>query len=135
MSGLGFDPHHIDAALTLPTRYEFTAEGVSGALAALGTTPHQIAKTLLDAGIVGDRGCENSCVLAEWAYLTFPGCAAEVQVDGPAGEEEAWLRLTSPGRETLEVPTPDAVATLASEFDHGRHPKLERPRIHDEVTL
>lgn len=130
----GFDPHHIDAALTLPPRYEFTAEGVSGALAALGTTPNQVAKTLLDAGIVGDRGCENSCVIAEWAYLTFPDCRIEVQVDGNPGEEEAWLLLTGPDRDSLDVQAPHPVAVVASEFDLGRHPQLERPRIHDEVT-
>lgn len=130
----GFPPHIVDAALTLPARYEFTAAGVSNALAALGTTPDEVAQALFDAGILGDRGCETSCVLAEWAYLHFPDCTIEVQVWGDPGAEEAWLLFTSPDRDSLDVQAPPAVAAVASEFDLGRRPKLERPRNAAEVT-
>lgn len=122
----GFDPHHIAAALTLPPRYEFTEEGVSNALAALGTTPNQIADRLLAGGHRGKRGCEAACPLADYLAQIWPFPDFGVSVLSEPPEDVLYVELLRFADNTLvEVDLPAAAAAFIRQFDAGHFGDLE----------
>lgn len=120
----GYDPHHIAAALTLPARHECTAEGVTSALAALGTTPNQIADTLLAGGHHGKRGCEATCPLADYLAQIWPFPDFRVSVLSEP-EDVLYVELLRFADNTLvEVDLPAAAATFIRQFDAGQFADL-----------
>lgn len=125
----GFPPHIVDAALTLPSRYEFTAEGVSGVLAALGTTPNEIADRLFELGVRGNPNCDASCPLAEYLTGLYPGGTCSITEEPPDQlVAEVWR---SPG-DAVQVVLPEPLHTFVRAFDRGEYRELDR--IHDEVA-
>ncbi len=120
----GFRLEVVDAAMAAPTRPLLTVEGVSGALAALGTTPNEVAETLLRAGAAGRRGSKCGCVMARWAAQVWPE-ALNVAVTKDEAAGRAWLILYRPAGVELKVEAPQPVAGLICRFDAGLYPELD----------
>jgi hypothetical protein len=113
----------IDAALD--SRREATAAQIVEDLHTLGVTAGQVADSLFAMGCAGDRNCESSCVLADWALRTYRDVEhAEVTYDEAA--TRAYIQILAAAGRRFEVETPQAVADMIIGFDRGRHPELER---------
>jgi hypothetical protein len=104
------------------TTYPFTVEGLSSALAALGSTPAQVADTLLDGGHRGRPGCDATCPVAEYLTFLYPDTTCSVTEDPPDWLiAEVWTANRS-----VQTRLPLAVLTFVVDFDHGRYAELDR---------
>ena len=57
--------------MSLPT-YEFTTEGLTRAMKALGDTTAKVHQSLFVLGVRGPRGCESNCPLAQYVHFVYP---------------------------------------------------------------
>lgn len=104
-------------------RYGATEEGLKAALAALGGTPEEVAKTLADGGYRGKR--ENACACPVAQYVTAVtgreasvlGTAVMLLVDQTDPHHLRWI----------DVVSTDAVADFVYAFDTGMFDGLVRP--------
>jgi hypothetical protein len=86
-------------------------------LAALGSTPTQIAETLLEQGVSGIRGSGLSCPISN--YLTGKCGITKVAA--------GWRTITvaaGPDDSLTPVPTPPPVAGFITAFDKGAFDEL-----------
>lgn len=99
------------------TIYPFTTEGLSGALAALGGTPGQVADTLLDLGHRGNPNCDSSCPVALYLRDLWPDAACSVTEDPAPGRlvAEVWFDTTR----CVQAPLPEPVERFVRRFDGG----------------
>lgn len=103
--------------------FPFTEEGVSGALAALGTTPNQVADTLLDGGYRGNPACDATCPVATYLTDLWPDATCSVTEEPPdALIAEVWYSTTA----CVQVPVPDPVSAFIRRFDGGEFGELNR---------
>jgi hypothetical protein len=94
-------------------------EDLYNLLADLGNSPHEIAETLREAGVKGQRKLSERCPIAKW--LTTQTNCREVQVDyGAAG---VYLTL-GPGESFICTP-PAAIDEFIRAFDDGEYPDLD----------
>jgi hypothetical protein len=96
-----------------------TRDRAARLLAALGDTPAAIARTLVDAGIRGDRCNEGTCPIATYLMRSDLGLHS-VAVSGNI----ATLRFGHGGAYTCLVRTPDAVEEFIERFDEGGFSEL-----------
>lgn len=94
----------------------------------LGTASNQVATSLEDKGIHGQRlarRCLNPIV--QYLSRNVSGCwAAEVLDD--------QIQLYFIDRQAEGVPIPAAVREFLEEFDHGSYPSLELTPAHSEMV-
>lgn len=100
--------------LTAPT---LRADELAEALAQLGPTPEDVARTLRRAGVVGHRECCHACPVAR--YLLQLG-AADVAVD----HDVSAVRRDGT-EDWTHVENPRAVRLFIENFDSGGYDDLE----------
>lgn len=104
-------------------RYGATEDGLKAALAALGGTPEEVAKTLADGEYRGKR--EHACACPVATYVTAVtgreasvlGAAVMLLVDQSDPRNLRWV----------DVVSPDAVADFVVSFDNGMFEGLVKP--------
>lgn len=107
------------------TTYPFTTEGLSSALAALGSTPAHIADTLLEGGHRGRPGCDATCPVAEYLTYLYPDTTCSVTEEPPDGLiAEVWTANRS-----VQTRLPLPVLTFVAAFDRGYYAELDRTSI------
>lgn len=111
------------------TTYPFTTEGLSSALAALGSTPAHVADTLLDGGHRGRPGCEHRCPVAEALsdVYRYPDYSVAVLAEPP--DQTLFVEVYRfADSQRLDVDLPEPVAQFVRRFDHGDYAELDRTR-------
>ncbi len=100
----------------MTTTYELSEAGVRAALADLGSTERQVAATLRELGLKGERSRAGTCPIANYLYDAFPA-AQLVAVSGEA------VYAALPGSK-LELTTPQPCRDFVTGFDVGAYPDL-----------
>src|SRR6185369_4328853 len=115
----------------MPTtsRYPATRDGLTAALAALGTTPAAVADTLTASGdYLGRRESAWRCPLALYLVDVLGLSVDDVAVFGDAVE----ITVTDG---TVSVDLPDAACAFVTDYDSGAYPDLaDEPDLTDLFT-
>jgi hypothetical protein len=116
----------------MTTTYPFTEEGLTSALAALGTTPNAVATNLSAMGFRGCRDQESNCPIAHYLLASVPDMASvsvwseafsETDNRTVSGHVEGYdLDLAQPA---LVVNLPAAVVAFVGVFDKGGYSDLD----------
>ena len=96
-----------------------TDNDLNALLAALGSTPDEIADTLAAADITGQRGEPYSCAVAE--YVKAAGYA-----DVRVGEENDGSLLVQAGDTEAVIALDTPLHAFVAKFDNGGYPELVR---------
>lgn len=107
--------------------YPLTREGVAAALAALGSTPDEVAETLHAGGHLGIPVECRDCPVARYLQAVFPGVEVRVY--------DVFVAVFPAEGDRFEVFLPPPVADLVELFDAGRVPQLrEHPFAESGAT-
>jgi hypothetical protein len=101
--------------------YEFTDEGLSGALAALGGTADEVAATLTARNCRGLRDECSACPGAVYLKSLFGDVHVEISQSIATVERDIWIDeghgMGYMAHQTIAVETPDPVADFIGDFD------------------